>query len=501
MPAFPPLPLGQPIPHRPHAVSCSLPTMRDIVGYEERDPATLRHLNSGYPRFVVHSFIRQLATAVAAELDLAGHELWLTCSARAANALHTELGAAHAIRIDHEGLHGVAHPTDPDLFLRAKRFLQNTGGFLSSREAEDRLMLRGDLTAAAPETLAPADAALATVTDALLAAFPGTTRRDIALAPCGMNAFYAAWSALADLQASRGRTVWIQLGWLYLDTIAQLKRFTATPADYVALNTVTDLAAIDAAIAAAGDRFAGIVTEAPTNPLIQTADLPALAARVRAAGGRLIIDPTLVSPLNVAVLEHADLVVNSLTKFAASEGDVIAGVTVVNPAGPDADWLRPRVARRSDPIYHRDLARLAAQIGDYATVIEQTNLNAAAVVEYLLAHPGVKQVYWSLQPDSRANYLAIARSPESIGAMISFTVHGELADFYDRLDFAKGPSFGMKTTLICPFIYLAHYDLVTTEAGRAELAAAGIDPALLRLSVGTEPIDEILATLDAALAR
>ena len=131
MPAFPPLPLGQPIPHRPHAVSCSLPTMGDIVGYEERDPATLRHLNSGYPRFVVHSFIRQLATAVAAEVELAGHELWLTCSARAANALHTELGAAHAIRIDHEGLHGVAHPTDPDLFLRAKRFLQNTGGFRS----------------------------------------------------------------------------------------------------------------------------------------------------------------------------------------------------------------------------------------------------------------------------------------------------------------------------------------------------------------------------------
>ncbi len=499
MSAFTPLPLGQPIPHRPHAVSCSLPTMRDVIGYEEKDPAIVRHLTSGYPRFVVHPFNRQLAAAIATELELTGHELWLTCSARAADALHAELGAAHAIRVDHEGLHGVTHPTDPDLFLRAKRYLQNTGGFLSSREAEDRLVTRGAIPAAASETLAPIATALHSVTDALVAAYPGTTRADIALAPSGMNAFHAAWSTLADLQASRGRTVWIQLGWLYLDTIAQLKRFTTRPTDYVALTDINDSAAIDAALTAAGDRLAGIVTEAPTNPLVQTADLPALAARVHAAGGRVIIDPTLVSPLNVRVLEHADLVVNSLTKYAASAGDVVAGATIINPAGPDAAWLRAKVTRRSDPIYARDLRRLAAQIGDYAAVIAQTNANAAAVVEHLRSHPRVKDVFWSLHPDSRANYLKIARSPDAIGSIISFTVHGDLAAFYDRLTFAKGPSFGMTTTLICPFIYLAHYDLVTSETGRAELAAAGIDPQLLRLSVGTEPITDILAALDDAL--
>jgi cystathionine gamma-synthase len=57
----------------------------------------------------------------------------------------------------------------------------------------------------------------------------------------------------------------------------------------------------------------------------------------------------------------------------------------------------------------------------------------------------------------------------------------------------------MKTTLICPFLYLAHYDLVTTEAGRAELAASGIDPDLLRLCVGTEPAEDIIAVLAEAL--
>lgn len=84
--------------------------------------------------------------------------------------------------------------------------------------------------------------------------------------------------------------------------------------------------------------------------------------------------------------------------------------------------------------------------------------------------------------------------------MISFTVAGPLDAFYDRLRLPKGPSFGMKTTLICPFIYLAHYDLVTSEAGREHLARHGLSPDLLRLSVGCEPVESIIDALREALA-
>ena len=61
-------------------------------------------------------------------------------------------------------------------------------------------------------------------------------------------------------------------------------------------------------------------------------------------------------------------------------------------------------------------------------------------------------------------------------------------------------SFGITTTLICPFMYLAHYDLVTTTAGRAELASFGINPELLRLSIGCEPVEDIMEALGEALA-
>ncbi|MCU0252335.1 MAG: hypothetical protein MUE61_19240, partial [Vicinamibacterales bacterium] len=84
MPEFTPLPLGSRIPGSPHAVSCSLPTMRDVIGYEEKDPVVCAQIDSGYPRFVVHPFVRRLAAAIAREEHVAGRAVWLTSSGRMA---------------------------------------------------------------------------------------------------------------------------------------------------------------------------------------------------------------------------------------------------------------------------------------------------------------------------------------------------------------------------------------------------------------------------------
>ena len=139
------------------------------------------------------------------------------------------------------------------------------------------------------------------------------------------------------------------------------------------------------------------------------------------------------------------------------------------------------------------------EISRTGAVLARIHASVPRVVAFLEAHPAVREVFWALHPKSRANYLRIARAPDAVGAMITFTLRGPLDAFYDRLRLPKGPSFGMATTLICPFMYLAHYDLVNTAAGRAQLAASGLDANLLRLSVGTEPADDIIATLAEAL--
>src|SRR5580658_862248 len=297
MSAFVPLPLGQRIPGSVHSVSCSLPTMRAVVGYEEKKPDITRQLTSGYPRFVVHPFARQLAELLVEEHHLRGRTLWLVPSARMAGELAQALGAdaqtftAPSTSAGEAGLHGVSHSENAGLAAHAKTFLQNVGGFLSSREAEDHLVRLGALPAAVPENLFAGDAA-AEVKRHLRRALPAAGESDFFLASSGMNAIYAAFRALSELQAGYGRTSWIQLGWLYLDTIAILKKFTPTPGDYLYLRDVFDRAAIERLFTEHGPRIAGLVTEVPTNPLLQTPDLPWLAALARRHGIALILDPS-----------------------------------------------------------------------------------------------------------------------------------------------------------------------------------------------------------------
>jgi len=91
-------------------------------------------------------------------------------------------------------------------------------------------------------------------------------------------------------------------------------------------------------------------------------------------------------------------------------------------------------------------------------------------------------------------------SSPGAGSLITVELKGDLRRVYDRLRVVKGPSFGLRYTLATPFLWLAHFELVTSEAGRAEIRASGLDPDLLRISVGAEPPEEIWAAFAEALA-
>lgn len=499
MPAFPYLPLGTPIPGSLHSVSCSLPAMADVVGYEERDPRVVGAMRAGYPRFAVHPFVQELIRILTTSLARTGEQVWPVLSTRAAAALVAHLGPDRARAGGLGGVSTVVHADTPELAQKAKLWLQHTGTLLSSRGAEDALARLGHRHADTAELLFPGDAQ-AEVERVLLPLFDGADREDLQLAGSGMGAMNAAFRAISSVQAQRGRTAWVQLGWLYLDTIALLKKFTPDPArDHLVLHDVTDLAALEKIFTEHGSRIAGLVTEAPNNPLIQTADLAAIRALADRHGARVIVDPAIASPLNVNVLPHADVVIFSLTKYTAHAGDVMAGAVVVNPSGPDAAALRTAVALELDAPYARDLARLAAQIGAAPEVARRINSTTPLVVSFLERHPRVARVWWSQQSATAGNYQRIARHPDAVGAMLSFTLRGSLANFYDRLTLPKGPSFGMSTTLICPYVYLAHYDLLPHRGGGTALRDAGLAPELLRLSVGTESAADIIASLEAAL--
>lgn len=488
-------PLGSRFPDSPHAVISSLPTMEDVRGYEEQDPRVLGALKSGYPRFVQHEYVGQLLDFYVERAGLVGRAMVLVDGRRALAAALEFLGpSVSALQVD-TGVY-LLHVDAEDLALakQLKKFVQHTGCGIYSRQAED-LLLRHGLLAERFEEPVVSEGARAQVMR-VLGERIGCGAGDVTLCTSGMNAFYAGFQAVRTCQRARGRTAWVQLGWLYLDSGCVLKEFLGEeePLDYS--YDVFDVDTILAKLRAYGDSLAAVVVECPSNPLIRVCELHRIAATVRELGGVMVVDPTIASVLNVDVLPCADVLITSLTKFAAIEGDVMSGAVALNPASPFYQELGACIERAHVPAYCRDVARLAYELDAAPGVVAQMNANAARLCVFLKQHPAVGHVYCAGCSD---HIEEVARPGGPVGSVISIELNGDLERFYDAVAVMKGPSFGTRFTVLCPFMYLAHYDLVTADEGRAFLASVGLDPELVRISVGAESYDALQAVLDVAL--
>ncbi len=207
----------------------------------------------------------------------------------------------------------------------------------------------------------------------------------------------------------------------------------------------------------------------------------------------LIIDATLGTPINVDVLPWADAVVESLTKYASGSADLMMGALIVNRTSPYASQLTANLSEFLAEPYDRDVRRLAHQLTGYGERMRRVNRNAMALAEFFETRDAVKRVYWAYQPRSRENYEKIQRAPASPGGIITLELKRPLATVYDPLRLAKGPTLGAEFTLVGPYLYHSHYDLVSTPQGRDYLRSRGLDPDLLRVSVGIEGRRELQA--------
>lgn len=490
-------PLGTTVPDSAHAVCCSLPTLAAVIGYEERVPQIMAQLQSGYPRFVTHPLVaRALEHIATVDAEFAGRRLYALPSQAAAKyflqwlrpqtqALVKPVADFYVVALP-EGT--ATLPATHALCRRARSFLQHTGLCISSRQAEAYLVTTGLIDEPQPEVRylgASAEAyILAHLRDWI--ASP-----DIHLCSSGMNAFYGALQAVRQVQAPTGRTHYLQLGWLYLDTQCILEKFLDSGDTRHIQFDVFDKQALEAYFAEHGSKIAALVTELPTNPLIQTPDVQWLSDLCARYGVVRIYDPTVAGIANVDVLPHCDILVTSLTKYAASQGDVMLGALALNPASPFAEALRPHLAVAIEPPYAGDSERLAAQIGDMADVCDRQNTNAIALAAWLEQQPQVSRVHHPRSDASGAHFDQIARGESNVGAMLTIELNGDLAAFYDNTPLVKGPSFGTVFSMMCPFMYMAHYEDVTSEDGRRKLQSLGLAPELMRISLGIEDIDAI----------
>lgn len=483
------LPLGAVLPALPHGTVVSLPTLADVDGYERRDPRVWSRIRAGYPRFVLHELVARARDQAAARLGWEASRCLPLHSLQACRQA-VALGAPAAARSEEVGGWALLEVDGPSL-ERVAKLVQHAGLRVGSRVAE--AWLAGGAGQGAP---ADAESALRHLLPLLAPAGPG----DVRLAASGMNAVAAALAAARAVQLPRGRRAWLQLGWLYVDTAELLRKSLAPGETLTVIDDVSDRPAIEAWFAANRGAASAVVAELPNNPGLASPDLAHLSALAAAEGALRILDPSSSGLVNVDLMPWADLLVTSLTKYSGHRGDLLAGLLAVHPRSADAAELRAAAFGWLSPLPAPDLAALVGQLPAMAAVADAQNRNARRLADFLSAHPAVSRVLAADRGETARAYVQAARGPGRPGALITFELRGDLGRFYDRVALPKGPSFGLGFTLLAPFLWLSHHDLVTRPEGRARIARAGLSPDLVRLSVGVEPVAEIEDALARALA-
>lgn len=246
------------------------------------------------------------------------------------------------------------------------------------------------------------------------------------------------------------------------------------------------------------DHPALVLIETPSNPLMRVVDIAALSAFARAAGARVAVDNTFLSPaLQKPLSLGADYVLHSTTKFLNGHSDVIAGAVIAADAeearalrhwanvtgaiaAPFDSWLTLRGLRTL-------FARMAGQ-----------ERNAMAIAERLAVHPAVARVHYPGLAGHPDHALA-ARQQQGFGAMMSFELAGgepAVRRFVRAVRiFTLAESLGGVESLVAHPATMTHVDM-----GADARARAGIGDGLLRLSVGLEHVDDLLAGLEAGLS-
>jgi methionine-gamma-lyase len=257
--------------------------------------------------------------------------------------------------------------------------------------------------------------------------------------------------------------------------------------------------------AMAKGRVAMIFVETPSNPMNSLVDI-ALVRRVSAEiearqGARPIIccDNTLLGPVFQSPLEHgADLSLYSLTKYVGGHSDLIGGAIVGSIANvKPIRALRSAIGTQLDP---HSCWMLTRSLETLTLRMERAAANAAVVANFLSRHPKVASVHYPpLLPEDHPTRLLMARQSRSAGSTFSFDVKGgqeEAFAFLNRLQIFKlAVSLGGTESLICHPTTTVHSGL--TEEARREI---GITPALIRMSIGIEHPDDLLADIAQAFA-
>lgn len=258
--------------------------------------------------------------------------------------------------------------------------------------------------------------------------------------------------------------------------------------------SIEDDAGIERVLAERKTRL--VYFESPTNPVTRIADLARITQAAKAAGALTVMDNTFAGFHNHGRFP-VDVFVHSLTKYASGHGDVMGGAIIANAA------LAREIRREGvllGPLLDPHAAFLVMRgMKTYYLRYEAQAAAALRIAGFLAGHPAVARVHYPGLPSHPRHALARAQMRE-FGSIVSFDLAGggdAVRPFMDALGlFAITPSLGSVESLAMP-PQLLRVRVLTA----AQSALSGVGEGTVRLSIGIEDTDELIADLDAALAR
>jgi cystathionine gamma-synthase len=237
--------------------------------------------------------------------------------------------------------------------------------------------------------------------------------------------------------------------------------------------------------------------ETPSNPLLRITDIEAVATQARAHKSLLAVDNTFLSPVwQRPISLGADIVVHSTTKYLNGHSDVVGGAVVAatKELHDQLSWWANCIGVTGAPfdsyLTLRGIRTLHARMAVHGS-------NAMAVANFLDTHPAVKYVYYPGLPH-HSQHATAKRQQQGFGAMVSFELHGgapQVKTLVEHLKlFSLAESLGGVESLIAHPASMTHAALDVNVRQQA-----GLVDGLLRLSVGIEAVDDLLADLKTAL--
>ncbi|HEY7335110.1 MAG TPA: PLP-dependent aspartate aminotransferase family protein [Bryobacteraceae bacterium] len=286
---------------------------------------------------------------------------------------------------------------------------------------------------------------------------------------------------------------------LYGSTTSMLMSVFGSLGVETSLVDICDLGAVEAAMAKV--KPGAVVMEAVSNPLLRVGEIDKIAAIARGAGAVLIVDSTFATPLLMRPLElGAGISVHSATKYLAGHGDVLGGVVVADrdnfePIGALARTLGPVMSPFESYFTMRGIKTLPIRM-------ERQCSNACKVASWLTSNPGVERVYFTGDPGHPDAATIQRLFPTNLfGAMVSFELKGagrdEVFRFMDSLKMVVcGTSLGDLHTMASYPAISSHRELPPKRRHKL-----GINDNLIRLSIGIEAAEDIVADLEQAFEK